>query len=149
MSKGSEKTNSIIDKTFSTLLSCQQKMSYDISTEMKAFGITRQQYEVLKILHENSDQKMNLNKVKSHLRENVPDISRMVQRLVEKKLLNRSRQVNDKRNSSISINDDGINLMRRIEPVIKEKMNDFFGILSAEEIHELSRIISKVNHNKD
>ena len=52
---------------------------------MKTFGITRQQYEVLAILNENSGMPMNLNKVKSYLRENVPDISRIVQRLVRKK----------------------------------------------------------------
>ncbi|HET8858384.1 MarR family winged helix-turn-helix transcriptional regulator [Marivirga sp.] len=143
------KANPLIGQTFSTLLSCQQKLSYNISKEMKVFGITRQQYEVLAILNDNSDKAMNLNKVKSHLRENVPDISRIVQRLVEKRLINRTRQANDKRNSAISINDKGISLIKQIEPVIKEKMNEFFGVLTSEELGELSRIIAKVNQNKD
>lgn len=143
------KTNPLIGQTFSNLLSCQQKLSYNISKEMKAFGITRQQYEVLAILNDNADKPMNLNKVKSHLRENVPDISRIVQRLVEKRLINRSRQANDKRNSSISINKEGISLIEQIEPIIKNKMGEFFGVLTSDELQELSRIISKVNQNKD
>jgi len=149
--RGSERKNSnpLIGQTFSTLLSCQQKLSYNISKEMKAFGITRQQYEVLGILNNNSDQPINLNMVKSYLRENVPDISRIVQRLVEKRLINRTRQANDKRNSAISINKTGLDLIEQIEPIIKEKMNEFFGVLTSEELEELSRIITKVNQNKD
>jgi DNA-binding MarR family transcriptional regulator len=150
MKSGNDKneSNPLIGRTFSTLLSCQQKLSYNISKEMKAFEITRQQYEVLAILNESRDSPMNLNMVKSYLRENVPDISRIVQRLVEKSLINRSRQANDKRNSAISINKKGIDLIEQIEPIIKEKMDDFFGILTSEELEELSRIISKVNQNK-
>ncbi|WMN11561.1 MarR family transcriptional regulator [Marivirga salinae] len=151
MSRDSDinKTNPFVGQTFSTLLSCQQKLSYNISQEMKAFGITRQQYEVLTILNSNPEKAMNLNKVKSYLRENVPDISRIVQRLVEKRLINRSRQADDKRNSAISINHEGISLIRQIEPIIMKKMDDFFAVLSSEELVELSRIISKVNQNND
>lgn len=151
MKHGSDnpKSNPLIGQTFSTLLNCQQKLSYNISQEMKTFGITRQQYEVLSILNDNSDQPMNLNNVKSYLRENVPDISRIVQRLVEKRLINRARQANDKRNSAISINNEGLNLIKKIEPVLKKKMDKFFGALTSEELKELSRIISKVNQNKD
>lgn len=77
MNSGTDKNNPnpLIGQTFSTLLNCQQKLSYNISREMKAFGITRQQYEVLAILNDNAGNPMNLNKVKSYLRENVPDIS--------------------------------------------------------------------------
>jgi DNA-binding MarR family transcriptional regulator len=150
MDRGKEKnnSNSLINETFSTLLSCQQKLSYNISREMKAFGVTRQQFEVLKILRANGEQPMNLNKVKGYLKETVPDISRIVQRLVEKKLIRRARQANDKRNSSISINEEAIDLIAKIEPVIKDKMDEFFGVLTSAELHELSRIISKVNQNK-
>ncbi len=151
MNSGTDKNNSnqLIGQTFSTLLNCQQKLSYNISKEMKKFGITRQQYEVLAILNDNSAKQMNLNNVKSHLRENVPDISRIVQRLVEKRLINRSRQAHDKRNSAISINKEGISLITQIEPILKKKMDEFFGVLTAEELAELSRIITKVNQNKD
>ncbi|WP_296621409.1 MarR family transcriptional regulator [Marivirga sp.] len=151
MSKEStiKNSNSLIGQTFSTLLNCQQKMSYNISREMKAFGITRQQYEVLAILNDNSDKPMNLNNVKSYLRENVPDISRIVQRLVEKRLINRTRQANDKRNSAISINKQGVDLIEQIEPIIKQKMDDFFEVLTSDELEKLSKIISKVNQNKD
>jgi len=143
------KTSPLIGQTFSTLLNCKQKLSYTISKEMKPYGITRQQFEVLKILNQHFDKPMNLNTVKSHLRENVPDISRIVQRLVEKRLINRARQTADKRNSSISINKTGISLVKQIEPIIEEKMNEFFGVLTSEELQELSRIIGKVNQNKD
>jgi DNA-binding MarR family transcriptional regulator len=151
MGSGSEKNNSktLINQTFYILLNCQQKLSYNIARELKAFDITRQQYEVLKILNEQSDKPVNLNRVKSHLRENVPDISRIVKRLVDKRLINRARQANDKRNSSISINENGIELLKKIEPIINSKMDDFFGILDAVEIQELSRIISKVNQNNE
>jgi DNA-binding MarR family transcriptional regulator len=151
MGKGSDKntSNSLISETFSTLLSCQQKMSYSISKQIKAFGITRQQHEVLSILNENSEKPMNLNEVKSQLRENVPDISRIVQRLVEKGLIRRSRQLVDRRHSAISINKEGVNLLHQIEPTIKANMDDFFGILSKDELEELARIIKKVNQNKD
>ncbi|RUA34418.1 MAG: hypothetical protein DSY77_05440 [Bacteroidetes bacterium] len=147
--KDKNNSNPLIGETFSILLNCQQKLSYNISKEMKTFGITRQQYEVLAILNDNAGKPMNLNMVKSHLRENVPDISRIVQRLVEKRLINRARQADDKRNSAISINSEGAKLIDRIEPIIKQKMDEFFGVLTEEEIAELSRIISKVNQNKD
>lgn len=151
MGRGPENINSkaLIDQTFSILLSCQQKLSYNISRELKAFDITRQQYEVLKILNEQPNRPMNLNKVKSHLRENVPDISRIVKRLVDKRVINRARQSDDKRNSSISINKLGIDLLAKIQPVINDKMVEFFAVLDNSEIEELSRIISKVNNNKD
>lgn len=70
-------------------------------------------------------------------------------KISRKRLINRSRQANDKRNSAISINTEGINLINQIEPIIKKKMDDFFGVLTSAELAELSRIISKVNLNKD
>lgn len=150
MISGSEVSNSnpLVEHIFATLLTCHQKMSYNISKEMKAFGVTKQQYEVLKILSAQPDRAMNLNEVKSHLRENVPDISRIVQRLADKNLINRSRQSNDKRNSAISVNKKGIELTEQIGPVINTMMADFFGELSAAELQELSRIVTKVNENK-
>jgi len=150
MSKGKNtgKSISLINQTFSSLLSCQQELSYSISREMKVFGITRQQFEVLRILNDYRDKPLNLNKVKGFLKETVPDISRIVQRLVEKKLINRARQENDKRNSAISINQQGIDLIVQIEPIIRKKMESFFSGLTQEEVQELSRIISKVNQNK-
>jgi len=149
INKNKTNPNPLIGQAFSTLLNCKQKLSYTISKEMKPYGITRQQFEVLKILNQHFDKPMNLNTVKSHLRENVPDISRIVQRLVDKRLINRARQTADKRNSSISINKTGISLVKQIEPIIEEKMNEFFGVLTSEELQELSRIIGKVNQNKD
>lgn len=116
-SKDNFDTNPLIGRAFSVLMSCQQQMAYGISQEMKAFGITSQQYEVLKILVAHSEEQINLNKVKAAMRENVPDISRIIQRLVEKDLIIRKKQSNDKRNSTVSINKKGADLLAQIDPV--------------------------------
>lgn len=146
--KDNSEPNPLIGETFSILMSCQQKMSYSISQEMKVFGITSQQYEVLKILNANSKELINLNKVKENMRENVPDISRIMQRLVEKGLIIRQKQSSDKRNSTVSINKKGADLLAQIDPVIKKRMESFFEVLSQDELQEFSKIIQKVNQNK-
>ena len=145
MGKGTDKnsSNSLISETFSTLLNCQQKMSYSISKQIKAFGLTRQQHKVLSILNENSENPMNLNEVKSQLRENVPDISRIVQRLVEKGLIRRTRQLADRRNSAISINKGGAIYCRKLNLPLRQKWTIFLAYFRKMNLKSLPELLKR------
>lgn len=89
-------------------------------TFFKQFGITGQQFNILRILKGQHPQSISATEIKSRLLDQNSDVSRLLERLALKNLISRCTSQNDKRATDVSISTDGLELLDTIDKHQKE-----------------------------
>jgi DNA-binding MarR family transcriptional regulator len=107
----------------------------------KAYGITGQQFNILRILKGQQSNSISATAIKARLLDQNSDVSRLLDRLAVKKLLIKKACPNDKRAFDVFITREGLNLLREIDK--KRKHIDNTLALSEEEAHQLSELLDK------
>lgn len=82
-----------------------------ISQELKAFGLTHEQYNVLRILKGKHPEQMCVRDIASRMIEKNSNVPRILDRLLKKKLVKRSTSSQDRRETVISLTATGISLL--------------------------------------
>ncbi len=110
----------------------------------KQYGITAQQYNVLRILKgQGKDAEVKVGTIKERLLEREGDVTRVLDNLVKKGLVNRRNCADDRRVVKVSIADKGMSLIDEIHPEVI-KLQDLISKLNDLEVNELNRILDKV-----
>lgn len=109
----------------------------------KNYRITSQQYNVLRILRGGYPNAMNPNQIKSVMIDKNPDLTRLCDRLVNMGYIDRCIDDSNKRKMNIRINDQGLEILEKIDPIMDELQNNTFG-LSEEESLKLSELLDKL-----
>ena len=93
-------------------------LDHTINEALKPLGITATQHNVLRILRGAGSAGLCGREVGERLIARVPDVSRLLDRMVELGLVARERDADDRRHVTARITDPGRELLARIEPVI-------------------------------
>ena len=109
----------------------------------KAYDITRQQYNVLRILRGQYPKPATINLLKERMLDKMSDASRIVERLRVKQLINRDKCINDRRAAEITISERGLALLEEMDE-INFKLQDLTKNLSKIELSELNRLLDKL-----
>lgn len=114
-----------------------------VSQVFKQFGITQQQYNVLRILKGRNGEMACCAEVKEVMLDKNPDLTRLCDRLVTKGLIKREVNENNRREVGLCITKQGLDLLEEISPQL-EKHNRFMDNLSDKEADELSALLDKL-----
>jgi len=108
----------------------------------KPFRITSSQYNILRILRGQHPNQISGTEIRSRMLDKNSDISRLLDRLIKKKLITKSPSSNDKRAADIGITKEGLDVLSQIDSHIddSEKTNIR---LSKEEASQLSNLLDK------
>ncbi len=109
----------------------------------KSLQITRQQYNVLRILRGAYPAPMTVNLVKERMLDKMSDASRIVERLRIKGLLDRCQSLADRRAVEIQISKKGLELLAKSDPVF-QNFDRFFDNLSEAEVDRLNQFLDKL-----
>ncbi len=113
-------------------------------TFFKKFGLTGQQFNILRILKGQYPNSISAKEIKSRMLDRNSDVSRLLDRLATKNFISRSVCPNDKRASDVLITREGLALLKGISKVdYQEKILT----LSDEEAEMLSSLLDKVRQN--
>ncbi len=93
-----------------------------MSKELKSFGLTHEQYNVLRILKGKSPEEMCVKDIACRMIEKSSNVPRIIDRLVIKKLVKRSNDPNDKRHTVMSLTGAGLNILE----LSTQKINQVF-----------------------
>lgn len=129
-------------KTLVNLIYTHSFLINRMSDFFKSQGITRQQYNVLRILRGQHPEASNLNLIKERMLDKMSDASRIVERLRIKKLVNRKKSRSDRREVEISISQQGLSLLESMDQEI-QKIYTLFDGLSEEELKTLNQLLDK------
>lgn len=107
----------------------------------KLYGITGQQYNILRILKGQHPKSISATAIKSRMLDQNSDVSRLLDRMAAKELLTKKTCPKDKRASDVNITQTGLDLLKQIE----KKENDIDELLSLtpEEATQLSSLLDK------
>lgn len=106
----------------------------------KPYGISPQQYNILRILR-GAKNKIKVQIVKDRMIERAPNATRLMDKLCDKKLIERERCEQDRRVVYVKINDEGLGLLSVID---QNKSNSFLENITEEEALILSDLLDKI-----
>jgi DNA-binding MarR family transcriptional regulator len=109
----------------------------------KDFDITRQQYNVLRILKGQLPKSASINLIKDRMLDKMSDASRIVERLRLKHLVERKTSDNDKRAVDITITEKGLKLLTDMEPVVGA-VDEVFNGFSHDELQTFNSLLDKM-----
>jgi DNA-binding MarR family transcriptional regulator len=114
----------------------------------KRFGITRQQYNVLRILRGQFPEPASINLIKERMLEKMSDSSRIVERLRIKGLITRSDAKSDKRSTEVTITQAGLELLKQMKTPV-DALDNMLQHLTLDEARELNLLLEKVRFTND
>src|SRR5215213_3289878 len=100
-------------KAIINILHTQNYLVGIMTDVFKQFDITRQQYNVLRILRGQFPEPASINLIKERMLEKMSDSSRIVERLRLKGLIQRAGGKTDKRSVEVTITQDGLDLLKK------------------------------------
>jgi len=110
---------------------------------MKPFGITSQQYNVLRILRGSHPNKLMLNDIACRMIDKNSNATRLVEKLRLKKLVTREQNKENRRQVDIAITPLGLDLLAAIDKVSDDWLNKF-NTLNNQEIKQLNTLLDKL-----
>ncbi|GHB56960.1 MarR family winged helix-turn-helix transcriptional regulator [Persicitalea jodogahamensis] len=110
---------------------------------LREYDLTPQQYNVLRILRGYHPKPMKVNAISERMLDQTSNTSRLVDKLLAKKLLIREVCSTDRRAVDVKITKDGLDLLSKIDPVIDEWEKNLHSI-SPEEAGELNNLLDKL-----
>jgi DNA-binding MarR family transcriptional regulator len=118
-----------------------------VETVVEPHGITGQQYNVLRILQREPAGLPTL-AVAERMIDRAPGITRMMDRLEAKGLVERERSGEDRRLVRCRITENGLALLEKVaEPLEKAKRSAFAGLRS-EEVEQLVTLLARMTINR-
>lgn len=109
----------------------------------KPFGISPQQYNILRILR-GAREKMNMQNVKQRMVDRAPNATRLTDKLIAKGLVERERCDSDRRVVFVKISPKGLELLDRIDRKNDASVERTMQHLSNAEALELNRILDQL-----
>jgi DNA-binding MarR family transcriptional regulator len=108
----------------------------------KPFGITTQQFNILRILRGQHPNAISGVEIKDRMLDRNSDISRLLDRLVKKDLISKCQSENDKRAANVSITPKGLDLLGQIDARFIEAERGNFKLTEAE-ASQLCQLLDK------
>ncbi len=106
----------------------------------KPYGISPQQYNILRILRGARD-RMNMRNVKQRMIDRAPNATRLTDKLIQKGLVERERCDEDRRVVYVRISKTGLDLLERVDKNIREQTEQSMRILNDQDAATLNRIL--------
>jgi DNA-binding MarR family transcriptional regulator len=106
------------------------------------YGITNQQYNILRILRGQHPKNISGAEIKSRMLDKNSDVSRLLDRLIGKNLVAKTQCPEDKRAANICINASGLELLQKLDNDI-DNLDKQLITLSKEEANLLSSLLDK------
>jgi DNA-binding MarR family transcriptional regulator len=107
---------------------------------VRDFSITVPQYNILRILRGVYPDGHPRGEIAVRMLDRAPDVTRIIDRLEEKELVERERTNRDRRQSITRITPAGMKLLEEMDPAMKENMVTVKERLTPRDARELSRI---------
>ncbi len=111
---------------------------------MKPYGLTIQQYNILRILRGQHPNPATIRLLTERMLDKMSNASRLVEKLRVKELVARETCSEDRRQVNVIITDKGLDLLKEIDNHIDNLETEHYHNITEDEAAELSRILDKL-----
>ena len=138
-----DKFQSEYQKSMLNILFTSNWLESETARVLKPFGISSQQYNVLRILKGQGENAISVNNIMSRMIDKMSNASRLVEKLRKKELIERVTCEHDRRQVDVRITAKGLSLLKEADI----EMNQFDimkGALTEKEAIQLSELLEKI-----
>lgn len=119
-------------------------ISEKLTEVLKPFSISSQQFNVLRILRGQQNKPANLSTIQERMVSKMSNTTRLVDKLVEKNLCERIVCPSNRRKIEIRITSKGLELLKKLDPLIEEIENNIAGKINKKEILSLNTKLNEL-----
>ena len=130
------------------ILKAGSKVEEHIGEVLKTFDISLQQFNVLRILRGRKGKPANLQTVQKRMIHKMSNTTRLVDKLIVKKLVVRKTCKENRRKIEITITDQGLDVLSNLDTKIQKTEATILKQLSLEEQKTLRNLINKITLNQ-
>ena len=130
------------------ILKAGSKVEEHIGEVLKTFDISLQQFNVLRILRGRKGIPANLQTVQKRMIHKMSNTTRLVDKLIIKKLVVRKTCKENRRKIEITITDQGLDVLSNLDTKIQKTEATILKQLSLEEQKTLRNLINKITLNQ-
>jgi DNA-binding MarR family transcriptional regulator len=112
----------------------------------KQYGISSEQFNVLRILRGQKGNPIGVNKIQERMLDKNSNASRLIDKLLEKKFVDRVGCKNDRRQVEIFITKEGLDLLTSLDEIVELQERNSIN-LSGEESEKLNELLNKLRTN--
>ena len=109
----------------------------------KPYGISPQQYNILRILRGQQGKAVALSVLQERMIDKMSNASRLVDKLLLKKMVDRKQCPEDRRQVEISITEKGLDVLKQLDDKVNSLENSMNNV-TEKEAAEVSRILDKM-----
>lgn len=115
-----------------------------INDSLKPFDITEPQFNVLRILRGQHGNPMNLYEIQNRMVQRMSNVSRLIDKLLEKELVSRTECADNRRRVDIVITEKGLSLLKEIDPHFIAISEQIAAYINKEEASQLTALLDKM-----
>ena len=130
-------------RTIIHLMLIHNKVSEHISHALKPYGISIQQFNVLRILRGQQGKPANLSTLNERMVSKMSNTTRLVDKLLKKGYANRIVCVSNRRKVEITITDEGLEVLSDMDIAMKKAEKDLLANLTDLELKQLNHLFNK------
>ena len=119
-----------------------------IATLLKAFEISIEQFNVLRILRGQKGNAANLKDIQDRMVSKMSNTTRLVDKLILKGFVERFICEKNRRKVEIFITAEGLSTLTKLDPIIEDAEQAITGTLSQEELKTLNYLLTKLRTQK-
>ncbi len=111
---------------------------------LKPFDITEPQYNVLRILRGQKGESMNLYEVQNRMIQKMSNVSRLIDKLVAKKLVVRKECKENRRRVDLTITQKGLDILDAVDPAIEPFFKTIQQRVTKEQARQMGEWLDKM-----
>jgi DNA-binding MarR family transcriptional regulator len=126
------------------LIVAASRVEHGLEVLMEPYGITRRQYNVMRILRGAYPDGHPRSEVAARMVDRAPDVTRLIDRLVQLDFAERIKGAKDKRESIAKLTSKGMAVLKKLDPLVLNYIEkEFGGLYSDEECYQLSEFCER------
>ncbi len=132
------------DRAFIALQKAADKLALQAEQLLKSNGLTGAQYNVLRILRGAEPQGLACSSIAGRMISHDPDMTRLLDRMEKRHLITRQRQSDDRRVVKTRITSSGLELLKRLDPTVRELHKRQFAHIAATRVRTLADLLDEI-----
>lgn len=119
-------------------------LQYGLNTALKPLGLTEPQYNVLRILRGQNGAAISQQDIQSRMLQKMSNVSRLIDKLLEKKLTERKECKANRRQVEVFITAEGLALLEQADKLMEGHLKKAFANTSPEDAAYLNRLLDNI-----
>ena len=134
-------------KVIIALIKSNCEINDKLMLALKPFGVSIQQFNVLRILRGQKGVAANLSTVQQHMTNKMSNTTRLIDKLIEKSFVKRTICKENRRKIELFITTEGLTFLNQLDPIIDQAEEEIVGHLKEDEKEEFVSLLKRLKFN--